>query len=424
MKTWQRWVVTTGLAGVLCGPLGAQTIGSISIHGSRRFSSAQIIAASGLRLGEPVNAQVLAQAAQRLSGTGAFTSVQYSYQFQGGNIEADFQVRDNPDFLPVEFDNFVWFSRAQLQAALRTLPLYGPQLPNAEGSLTQAVQARLQALLRAHHLPGTVGHITSLSPGIAPAELLFYIRGARIEIASIRLPGSVPALANTIRAVIGAMHFGSYSRSFLQLFALKSLRPIFRDQGYLSVEFKHPRAEILPGKRLRVAVTLPVMPGPQYRLGSLTVDGALPQIPGNPQAEILRISQLRPGRILHYDRLLLGLNQAALRYSSRGYFAARLQAVAHLHPLHAMVNYHIHIHPGPAYTMGRIIVEGWGPRKDARIAKRWRLPAGAVYNQAYVNGFWRSLHGSATLQEVARSVSHHVNVIFRNKLAAGSGLPD
>lgn len=425
MKPKWRGAVTAGLAALWLAPLGAQQIGSLTMQGSQRFPAAQIIAASGLHLGETVNAQVLAQAAQRLNATGAFASVQYAYQLQQGKVAVDFQLRDYPDFLPVEFDNFVWFSRAQLQAALKSLPLYGPELPDSDGSLTEGVQARLQALLRARGLPGRVGHIAETTQGQASMRMAFYVRGVHIAIARLTIPGAGPAFQRAIGITIGVMHFGSYSRSFLQLFAWKSLRPIFLAQGYLSVEFKPPQAQLLPGPGPRVVVRIPVRLGPQYRLGSLAVDGAIAQVPDHPLREIQQISHLRPGRILHYDKLMQAVQRVALDYASHGYFAARLQTAAQLHPLQAVVNYQIHIHPGPVYTMGRLVVEGWGRREDARIAGRWRLAQGAVFNQNYVNLFvlrLRLRQLTPQVHELTSGVGAQVNVVIRNQ-AIGTGLP-
>jgi hypothetical protein len=94
----------------------------ILVRGSKRYSEADLVRATGLSLNSHVSADDLKNVATRLGGSGAFSSIQYLLKPAIGTdgIEAEFDLTDAPQFLPALFDNFVWFSPEELQASLRS----------------------------------------------------------------------------------------------------------------------------------------------------------------------------------------------------------------------------------------------------------------------------------------------------------------
>ena len=129
-------LLATGLA-----PVGAQQqptakpgsdrLVSISGVGSHRYSSEQVAAASGLRAGSTVTRDDLQTGADSLSRLGTFSSVQYRFTTVASGIKVEFQVVDAPSF-PVSFDNFPWFSDAELNAALKAgVVLYDGAAPGS-----------------------------------------------------------------------------------------------------------------------------------------------------------------------------------------------------------------------------------------------------------------------------------------------------
>jgi len=90
------------------------------LRGSKRYSEADLLRATGLKIGSQVTAADLQKCAGLLNGTGVFLSVQYLYKRRSNQQrrEADFDLTTAPQFLPAVFDNFLWFSNEQLQKAL------------------------------------------------------------------------------------------------------------------------------------------------------------------------------------------------------------------------------------------------------------------------------------------------------------------
>src|SRR5215467_14481416 len=100
----------------LCASSVAQTgiqsfkLNKVSSSGSKRFTEADIVAATGLKTGATITADDLKRAADRLAQSGAFSQV--NYRFSGD--AAQFELVDAAQFLPVTFENFIWFSDADL----------------------------------------------------------------------------------------------------------------------------------------------------------------------------------------------------------------------------------------------------------------------------------------------------------------------
>jgi hypothetical protein len=104
---------------------------AVVITGSTRYLQPELVAATGLALNSQVTQDNLQDAATRLGASGAFSSVRFLFLPTATGTKATYQVTDNPDLLPIIFQNFV-FTRQELEAHLHArIPLYVGQLPQA-----------------------------------------------------------------------------------------------------------------------------------------------------------------------------------------------------------------------------------------------------------------------------------------------------
>ncbi len=131
-------------------PPSAFKLISIKTTGTKRYKSEEIIAATGLQIGQTVSEDDFKKAARLLGETGAFGDVLYSFQYSAEGTKLDLQVQDAERFVPARFDNLVWFSDQELLDQLHAqVPLFQGQLPVA-GDLADQVSNALQALLILH----------------------------------------------------------------------------------------------------------------------------------------------------------------------------------------------------------------------------------------------------------------------------------
>ena len=123
---------------------------SIHVKGLQNFKEEQVIAASGLKLGQYVGEAEFQQAAQKLGETGLFANLSYKYQYSNAGCNLDLEVEENEKLVPILFDNFVWFSDAELLSALKAqMPLFDGRVP-AGGNLTDRVSEKLKEILDQH----------------------------------------------------------------------------------------------------------------------------------------------------------------------------------------------------------------------------------------------------------------------------------
>src|SRR6202007_3320363 len=89
---------------------------SLKISGTTRYTDKEILAASGLQLGQDVAEGEFKEAAQRLGDSGLFSDVVYSFSYSDAGVKLEFQLTDNTKniLVPAHFENFVWFTDTEL----------------------------------------------------------------------------------------------------------------------------------------------------------------------------------------------------------------------------------------------------------------------------------------------------------------------
>jgi outer membrane protein assembly factor BamA len=118
-----------GLLSILSYPPAALTqsttpqsyrLATVKFAGLNRFNETQASKATGLQTGDSVTQAQLAAAVDKLAKSGAFENVSFRYSTNGNSLNVEFQVVEISRVLPCVFDNFVWFSDAELDKALRS----------------------------------------------------------------------------------------------------------------------------------------------------------------------------------------------------------------------------------------------------------------------------------------------------------------
>src|SRR4051812_8108262 len=92
----------------------APTIAHVTFVSVHSYAKDKLLAASGLKIGDPLTGEALNNAANRLAATGAFSDVRYKYN--GGDVE--FTLPEQNDMVPCRFENLVWFTPAEIEAGL------------------------------------------------------------------------------------------------------------------------------------------------------------------------------------------------------------------------------------------------------------------------------------------------------------------
>lgn len=366
-------------------PASAHKLIAITVKGNKRYTPEDVIAASGLKVGETVTEDDFKHAAETLGETGAISDVGYTYSYSPDGTKLELQITENDNVVPVIFENFVWFSEKELgEKVHQYVPLFKDEVP-ASGNIADQVADTLQALLVQRGSKGHVDYLRSGPEGKPIDSILFSVSGVEIQIRNVDFPGAsaaeLPLLANAARKLPGE----EYLESKVALYAKHNLLPLYLERGHLNATFAAPQATIVheEPQSVQVDLKLPVTPGPQYRIANLTWAGnsALSAPALNP------LLHLTIGQIANAVQLKTDLDAVQKLYKNHGYMAAAIDPIPHFDDSATTVSYELNVKEGDLYRMGDIEFQGLDSRTTDRMRLAWRLKEGDPYDASYPQRF-------------------------------------
>jgi outer membrane protein assembly factor BamA len=384
------------------------TLTAVNVAGLSQFSQDQVVRASGLQIGAPTSLADLQSAVDRLAKSGAFESVNYRYETRGTNLTADISVVETKNVLPCLYDNFVWFTTAQLDEAVKErVPFYAAgKLPVTGESANQA-RAALQDLLHSKRLPGEVSYMPYGPMGGAASALLFRIDGAAIPIKSVAFSGeqkvTAQQLADAAKGLIGQ----NYSALDVESYSRAGLLPLYHQRGYLRATFAPVKVALVDpssrGPAFDVALTLSVTEGDQYSLSSINWSGNQ----AIATTELAKAFGMSAHEVANTDKIDVGFHNAVRVYNSHGYIKAQVLPTADLDDAQKLAAYSVTVKEGSQYHMGSITFEGVSERVANILAKDWKLKPGDIYDSEYTNEFLSKVLGP----ELARNGFKNVKIM-------------
>jgi outer membrane protein assembly factor BamA len=384
------------------------TLTAVNVTGLSQFSQEQVVRASGLQIGAPTTLADLQSAVDRLAKSGAFDSVNYRYETRATNLTADIVVVETKNVLPCLYDNFVWFTTAELDEAVKKrVPFYAAgKLPVTGESANQA-RAALQDLLHSKGLPGEVSYMPYAPMGGAVSALLFRIDGAAIPIKSVAFSGeqkvTAQQLADAAKGLIGQ----NYSALDVESYARAGLLPLYHQRGYLRATFAPVKVALVDpssrGPAFDVALTLSVTEGDQYSLSSINWSGNQ----AIATTELAKAFGMSAREVANTEKIDVGFHNAVRVYNSHGYINAQVLPTADLDDAQKLAAYSVTVKEGSQYHMGSITFEGVGERVANILAKDWKLKPGDIYDSEYTNEFLSKVLGP----ELARNGFKNVKIM-------------
>lgn len=353
----------------------------ITSSGSTRFSEVDIIKASGLKPGVTVTSEDLKQAADRLGRCGVFSQV--SYRFNGDT--ALFTVVDAQQFVPVTFENFIWFADADLLQRLRdSLPLFNGTVPLA-GNLVDQISASLDVVLKEK---GIQGHTTSMLQGKLAGSMQavqFQIDGVDAKIGEIRFPGAAPDRAAQLQKVMKLVAGENYLQSFFKDIVAQNAPLVYGRLGFLKTQFGAAKPVLLKDNPVQpvVAVEVPVQEGDQFTFAGANWNG----VNAIPAAELSKTLDLKPGAIADTTQIGAAINKAKDLYGTRGYMFAQVKSTATLDNEKHTAIFNLSVTEGPLYHMGKLEIQAPDPERAELVRRVWGMHEGDVYDSSYVKTF-------------------------------------
>jgi outer membrane protein insertion porin family len=375
------------MAGQAANPASAP-LATIQVTGSARFHSEQIAAATGLHPGDNITRDDLQAAANRLVALGLFATVNYTFSSVESGVKAEYQVADAPT-LPVWFDNFPWFTDAELTAALeKSVGLFDGTAP-AQGTILDQISTALENLLAARGVTAGVSHSLVTLPATDQQAQLFRTDSADVNVAGVEfsdaLAGNDPAIKDRLSDLIGK----PFSRVSMELFLVEQVRPAYLAHGYLRVQFGAPSARFAAaaaGSPPGVIVSAPVTPGPAYAWNGVTWAGN-----STISAGVLNVLvPLKFGDSADGMKIAAAWQTVIDAYARLGFLDANINPVPQFDGFSNRVAYAVTITEGPQYRMGNLVLTGLSMQSEQRIRAAWKIPPGATFDKSMYDDFLAS----------------------------------
>ncbi len=399
----------------------------VKVSGSKRFTSEEVAAASGLPLGTVAHDEDFKKAVRQLGESGAFAAITYGYSFTAAGTKLEFQVTDAEKFVPARFSDFVWFTDEELRRKIHErVPLFNGELPAATGRLPDQVSDILQALLVENAIPGIVEFARNSPKGAqpdssGPVESIDYnVTGVSIRIRRVEFPGAGAAQLPLLQAAADKLADREYSRIFMKSFIEHTLLLVFHEDGYLKAACAPPQLKVVktasPDARENtlpptfVDITFAVTPGVQYKVTGEEWSGNK-EISTDLLQPLLHNQAGQPANTVQLEDDLRAVQEL---YGTRGYVTAAIKANAAFDDAAGTVAYQLVVNEGPVYHMGQLEFRGIDNSLTARLQAAWKLRPGDVYDASYLKEFLpraRKLLPASLDWEV----STHVTALSRDK---------
>ena len=420
-------------AGGKTAPAMADKLIALKVTGTTRYTDKEILAASGLQIGQPAADGDFKEAAQRLGDSGLFSQVVYRYSSSGDGVKLELQLADTGQnkLVPARFENFVWFTDGELLSALQLrVPLFKHLLP-LTGNLPDRVEEALQAILTQRDFPGRVDYLREgQDQNGGPLIAIDYrVEEVSILIHGFEFPGASPEQSALLTTAASRALGGSYTRSGLAAIAKFDLLPVYLRRGYLKATFGTSDARVMPppasapdeqaSAELEVDAIVPVTPGKIYSTSGVNWRGNS-AISTSDLAPLLHLPSGQPADGVG---LLRDIENIGKLYRSRGYMAAQIKPDTQFDDDKSTVHYDLNIVEGDLYKMGELEILGLDTQATAHMRAAWTLREGQPYNADYLKKYLsdtgqllpRGVHWGVTVHETPNAKDRTVDVEIRFK---------
>ena len=157
----------------------------------------------------------------------------------------ELHVTDAGKFVPAHFEDFVWFSDAELLKRIKEhAPLFDGELPMF-GRMADEVSDVLQAMLVENSIPGHVEY-RRMGKEDGPVESINYrVTDVLIEVRNVEFTGASEADIPALEAASEKMGDREYSRTRLNQLVQRQLLPVYYARGFLKAQFGEPQPKVV-----------------------------------------------------------------------------------------------------------------------------------------------------------------------------------
>lgn len=350
-------------------------IEALAVEGNHNYTAAQILAASGLGVGQAVTKQDFDRARDRLIATGAFENAGYRYEPSqtSTGYTVTLQVQEAQPVYPYMFEDLP-ANPKEMEAALRQSDLlFGPKIPATETLLKRYCAALEQYLAAKGYQDGVTARVSL--ENINDLMVVFRPATPPVTVAEVRFTGANVIPTVELQRAIHGIAIGSiYQESRFRQFLETTIRPLYEQRGRLRVAF--PKLTTAPAPDVKgVIVTVQVSEGESYTLGDVNIEGAAGRV------------KFKTGEVADMLAAQDGVDQVLQQVRRLGYMKATALVERKLDDAKRVVNLKVRVTPGPQYTFGELTIQGLDINGEAAMRRMWGLQPGKPFDAGYPDFF-------------------------------------
>ncbi len=167
---------------------------------------------------------------------------------------------------------------------------------------------------------------------------------------------------------------GNFKREILERDVMV-IRSLYMDHGYVNVKVSEPQVSLTPDKE-GIFISIRIVEGKQYRLGTVTVSGDLLV----PKDELMGMLKIRTGEIFDQSKLFKDIERISDLYKDEGYAFVNVNPLSSTHDDRLTIDLDLHIEKGKLVRFGRITVAGNAKTRDKVIRRELRIYEGELYS--------------------------------------------
>jgi outer membrane protein insertion porin family len=351
---------------------------SVQVTGNRLYTDAQIIGASGLKVGQPVSEALFDAARARLVETGAFESVgfQFGPTADGKGYSGTLDVVEVEQLYSVRFEELPVTEKEVAAFMAERHPLFRDRIPGTQQMLDQYATALQELLSKKAFREKVSGRIVADRPG----ELFILFRpGMRLPaVAEVKFTGNQAVPSSQLQNTFSAVAVGTgYRETVMRQLLDTSIRPLYEARGRLKVSFPKIDSEPVPDVD-GVRVNITVDEGPEYKFGEIRAAAGVLK-----PDEVVDLAGLKPGEIANFNTVDTAIDRIQQRLRVLGYMQSKTHVERTVHDKVKNVDLTFVTTAGPRFQMGRLHIQGLDIITEPAIRKLWAMKEGAPYNADY-----------------------------------------
>jgi outer membrane protein assembly factor BamA len=211
--------------------------------------------------------------------------------------------------------------------------------------------------------------------------LRYFVEGVAVEVRDVSFPGVTPEQAAKLTVAGQRLLKMPFQHSTADDFAAYNFRPILQRMGYLKPTFGKLSVKLVSedAKKPAVAVSIPVNPGMQYRLGALRWSGNT----AFPATELQTFLRARVGAPMDLPGMLEDLAKVNTAYTSHGYLRQSTEEIPSYDDSVQMVSYELRVREGDQYKFEDVTFTGVERAVQDKLRELWTMREGEPYNPGY-----------------------------------------